>query len=143
MPRKKIPRGRKSAADLVIFDLDGTLVDTAPDIAGALGAALAEAGVEAPPIAAVKALVGDGARVLIARALTLARVDGNVDALLARFLAHYRDHVSDRSVVYEGVKEALEALASAGVATAVVTNKAGDIARRVLADLGVGIASGP
>src|SRR5262245_54211877 len=127
-----------AAVDLVIFDLDGTLVDTAPDIAGALGAALAEAGVAAPPVAVVKELVGDGARVLIARALTLAGVDRDVDALLARFLAYYRNHVSDRSAVYDGVKEALEALASAGVAGAVVTNKPGDIARRLLADLGLG-----
>jgi 2-phosphoglycolate phosphatase len=127
-----------AAADLVIFDLDGTLVDTAPDIAGALGAALAEAGVASPPTAVVKELVGDGARVLIARALTLAGVDAHVDSLLARFLAYYREHVSDRSVVYDGVKEALDALASAGIATAVVTNKAGDIARRLLADLGLG-----
>lgn len=138
MPRKKIPRGRKWAADLVIFDLDGTLVDTAPDIAGALGAALAAVGVASPATAVVKELVGDGGRVLIARALTLAGVDGNVDALLARFLAYYREHVSDRSVVYDGVKETLEVLASAGVAAAVVTNKPGDIARRLLADLGLG-----
>jgi len=126
-----------AAVDLVIFDLDGTLVDTAPDIAGALAAALAEVGVAPPPIAVVTELVGDGARVLITRALALAGVDGNVDALLARFLAYYRDHVSDRSVVYDGVNEALETLARAGVATAVVTNKAGDIARRLLADLGL------
>jgi phosphoglycolate phosphatase len=126
-----------AAIDLVIFDLDGTLVDTAPDIAGALDAALAEAGVASPPVAVVKELVGDGARVLIARALTLARVDRDVDSLLARFLAYYRDHVSDRSVVYDGVKDALETLASAGVAAAVVTNKPGDIARRLLADLGL------
>ena len=126
-----------AAIELVIFDLDGTLVDTAPDIAGALAAALAEVGVAPPPIAVVTELVGDGARVLITRALALAGVDENVDALLARFLAYYRDHVSDRSVVYDGVNEALETFARAGVATAVVTNKAGDIARRLLADLGL------
>jgi phosphoglycolate phosphatase len=125
-------------ADLAIFDLDGTLVDTAPDIAGALAAALAGAGVAGPPLAVVKELVGDGARALIQRALSLARVEGDVEALLARFLAHYRAHVSDRSTVYEGVPEALAALAGAGVAAAVVTNKPGDIARRLLADLGLG-----
>jgi phosphoglycolate phosphatase len=121
--------------DLVIFDLDGTLVDTVPDIAGALAAALAEAGVAAPPLAEVKQLVGDGARELIRRALALARVERDVDALLARFIAHYRDHVSDGSAVYGGVEAALAALAAAGVAAAVVTNKPGEIARRLLADL--------
>lgn len=126
-----------AAVDLAIFDLDGTLVDTAPDIAGALGAALGEAGIAAPPIEVVKELVGDGARVLIERALAVARVDRDVDSLLARFVAHYRAHISDRSVIYDGVPETLAALAAAGVAAAVVTNKPGDIARRLLGDLGL------
>jgi phosphoglycolate phosphatase len=121
--------------DLVIFDLDGTLVDTVPDIAGALGAALGEIGVPAPPLEVVKTLVGDGGRVLIQRALALAGVDGDLDALFAAFLAAYRAHVSDRSVVYPGVTAALDRLRDAGVASAVITNKPGDIARRLLDDL--------
>ena len=121
--------------DLVIFDLDGTLVDSAPDIAGALAAALAEAGVAAPPLDVVKALVGDGARELIRRTLAVAGVDRDVEQLLTRFVAHYRAHVSDGSVIYAGVEAALTALAAAGMTAAVVTNKPGDIARRLLADL--------
>jgi len=121
--------------DLVIFDLDGTLVDTAPDITSALAATLAEAGVAAPPLDVVKQLVGDGGRELIRRALALARVERDVEPLFARFIAHYRAHVSGGSVVYAGVEAALAALAAAGVAAAVVTNKPGDIARRLLADL--------
>lgn len=124
--------------DLVIFDLDGTLVDTLPDIAGALAAALAEAGVSAPPPAVVKELVGDGSRALIERALAQAGVEREVDPLLARFLADYRAHPSERSVVYPGIESALVALADAGIAAAVVTNKAGDISRRLLGDLGLG-----
>ena len=121
--------------DLVIFDLDGTLVDTAPDIAGALDAALGAVGVAAPPLAVVKEMVGDGARELIRRALARAAVDGDLDALHAAFLAHYRAHVSDRSAVYPGIAEAIAALDAAGVASAVLTNKPGDIARRLLQDL--------
>ena len=121
--------------DLVIFDLDGTLVDTAPDIAGALAAALADVQVAPPPLEQVKEMVGDGARELIRRALARAGVEGDVEALLARFLAHYRAHVSDRSAAYPGVETALATLAAAGVTTAVVTNKPGDIARRLLSDL--------
>jgi phosphoglycolate phosphatase len=121
--------------DLVIFDLDGTLVDTAPDIAGALGAALATVGVAAPPLALVKEMVGDGARELIRRALAHAGAAGDVDGLFAALLAHYRAHVSDRSTIYPGVAEALAALRAERVAVAVVTNKPGDIARRLLQDL--------
>ena len=55
--------------------------------------------------------------------------------MFARFIAHYREHVSDGSVVYGGVEAALAALAAAGVAAAVVTNKPGEIARRLLADM--------
>ena len=125
------------AFDLVIFDLDGTLVDTLPDIAGALAAALADAGVAAPPLAGVRSLVGDGGRVLIERALALAGAERPIDPLFARFLAHYRAHPSAGSVVYAGIEAALAALAAAGVACAVLTNKPGDIARRVLADVGL------
>ena len=121
--------------DLVIFDLDGTLVDSAPDIAGALAVALAEAGIATPPLDVVKQLVGDGARELIRQALARARVERDVEPLFARFIAHYRAHVSGGSVIYRGVDAALTALAAAGVAAAVVTNKPGDIARRLLADL--------
>ena len=116
----------------MIFDLDGTLVDTAPDIAAALEATVAGVGVAAPPLDVVKTMVGDGARELIRRALAAAGADGDLDALHAAFLAHYRAHVSDRSAAYPGVTEALDALHAAGVACAVITNKPGDIARRLL-----------
>jgi phosphoglycolate phosphatase len=121
--------------DLVIFDLDGTLVDTAPDIAAALAATVAGVGVAAPPLDAVKTMVGDGARELIRRALAAAGADGDLDALHAAFLAHYRAHVSDLSAAYPGVTEALDALHAASVACAVITNKPGDIARHLLQDL--------
>jgi len=121
--------------DLVIFDLDGTLVDTVPDIAAALAATLASVGVAAPPLEAVKTMVGDGGRELIRRALARANVDGDLDALFTTFLAAYRAHVSDRSAPYPGTAGALAALRAAGVRAAVVTNKPGDIARRLLADL--------
>jgi len=124
--------------DLVIFDLDGTLVDTAPDIAAALAATLAEVAVPPPPLPVVKGLVGDGARALIARALAREGVERDVEPLLPRFLAHYADHLCVASRLYPGVGEALTALRGAGVAAAVVTNKPGDLARGLLAQLGIG-----
>ena len=123
------------AIDLVIFDLDGTLIDTAPDIAAALAVTVGGIGVAAPPLDVVKTMVGDGARELIRRALAAAGADGDLDGLFATFLAHYRAHLSERSVVYPGVVGALDALDAAGVASAVLTNKPGDIARQLLSDL--------
>ncbi|MFL5308550.1 MAG: HAD hydrolase-like protein [Polyangia bacterium] len=123
--------------DLVIFDLDGTLVDSAPDIAAALGATLREAGFPALPLERVKSMVGDGARMLIRRAVADAGVATDEEALMARFMGHYRQGLCIGSRLYPGVPEALDRLAGAGIAAAVVTNKPGELARPLLADLGV------
>jgi phosphoglycolate phosphatase len=124
--------------DLVLFDLDGTLADTAPDIAAALTATLREAGLPPPPVSVVKQMVGDGARKLIERALARASAEGDLDALFARFLAHYGATLCVGSRLYPGIGEALERLRSAGVALAVLTNKPGALARRLLDSLGLG-----
>jgi phosphoglycolate phosphatase len=123
---------------LVLFDLDGTLVDTAPDIARALGAALAEIGLPPLPLDTVKQMVGDGARELIRRALAGAPADpAREEAAFGRFLASYRENVCVASQLYPGVVEGLAALRSDGAALAVVTNKPGDLARALLAALGI------
>jgi phosphoglycolate phosphatase len=126
-----------TATDLVIFDLDGTLVDSAPDIGWALGAALTEAGIEPPPLPEIKAMVGDGARTLVERALERAGAAHDADALLARFVDHYRDHLCVGSRLYPGIPDALELLRRAGVRLAVVTNKPGTLARGLLTQLGL------
>ena len=130
-------RAGVTTCDFVIFDLDGTLVDSAPDIAWALGAALTEVGVAAPPLDETRAMVGDGARTLIERALERAGAAGDVDALLARFVAHYRDHLCVESRIYPGILDALDQLRRAGVRSAVVTNKPGTLARGLLDELGL------
>jgi phosphoglycolate phosphatase len=116
---------------LVLFDLDGTLVDSAPDIAAALNAALAALGQPTHPLGAVTSYVGDGAAKLVERA-----VDPGTDVdqalLLERFKAEYARNVCVRTRVYPGVVEALEALAARGTPLAVVTNKPGDLARTLL-----------
>jgi phosphoglycolate phosphatase len=121
---------------LVIFDLDGTLVDTAPDIARALGVALAETGVPPLPLDTVKRMVGDGARELIRRALGAASSDAaREEAAFGRFLASYRENVCVASQLYPGVVDGLAALRRDGAALAVVTNKPGDLARTLLGTL--------
>ena len=123
---------------LVLFDLDGTLVDTAPDIARALGVALAEAGIPPLSLDTVKRMVGDGARELIRRALGAAPSDAaREEAAFGRFLASYRENVCVTSQLYPGVVEGLAALRADGTALAVVTNKPGDLARTLLTALGI------
>src|SRR5580698_1512778 len=126
---------------LVLFDLDGTLVDTAPDIASALAAALEPTGVPPPPLEVVKRMVGDGARELVRRALAaepgLAGREESEEKTLGRFLASYRANVCVASRLYPGVAEGLTALRGDATALAVVTNKPGDLARSLLGTLGV------
>ena len=121
---------------LVLFDLDGTLVDSAPDIARALEVALAGTGVPPLSLDTVKQMVGDGARELIRRALAAARSDpAGEEAAFGRFLASYRQNLCVASQLYPGVVEGLAALRSDGAALAVVTNKPGDLARALLGTL--------
>ena len=123
---------------LVLFDLDGTLVDTAPDIARALGVAMEGSGLPPPPLDTVKRMVGDGARELIRRALAPLHGDGaREEAAFGRFLASYRENVCVASQLYPGVVEGLAALRGDGAALAVVTNKPGDLARTLLETLGI------
>ena len=124
----------------VVFDLDGTLIDTAPDLCGALNTVLAEQGVPTVPFAAVRDLVGHGALTMIrrgiARSRDLSRYD--LDGLLERFLDVYRSRLTRESRPYPGVPETLHALAGRGHPLAVCTNKQEDLARRLLDDLGFG-----
>ena len=123
---------------LVIFDLDGTLVDTAPDLCAALNHALVELG--RPPVDAdtVRHLVGHGARALIERGLALSG-DSDADEVargLPVFLAYYAAHIADGSQPFDGAEAALDALAAAGVTCAVCTNKPVGLANALLDALG-------
>lgn len=124
--------------DLIVFDLDGTLVDTAPDLSAALNHALGRLG--RPPIdpATVRHLVGHGARVLIERGL--ARTGGGGDAEVERalpiFLDFYADHIADDSRPYPGAEAALDYLAAAGRTLAICTNKPAALSRQLVAALG-------
>jgi phosphoglycolate phosphatase len=121
---------------LYLFDLDGTLVDSAPDIARALNAAMVEAGFAPVPPARVVGYVGDGAAKLVERALPPA-ADVELPDLVDRFRRHYAAHVCVDSRVYPGMAEALGTLAAAGARMAVITNKPGDLARALLRAVGL------
>ena len=109
-----------------VFDLDGTLVDSAPDLVNALNAALAHEGL--PPMAFndVKRLVGQGALALIQRALHVNQVELDTErqlAMLDVFLTHYTAHICDGSRVYPNVRETLTQVRMHGAICAVCTNK--------------------
>ncbi len=121
---------------LLLFDLDGTLVDTLPDLHSALNEALRERG--RPPLSPseVMRMIGDGAAALVARALEASGLDGREAAsVLPRFLELYEARSTRLSRPYPHVRDTLEALRSRGYATAVCTNKPQRAAEAVLSNL--------
>ena len=118
-----------------LFDLDGTLVDSAPDLHATLNVILEEEGLAPVTLDAVRAFIGEGARRLLKRSLEAQgeRTDpARLDRLLKRYLAYYGSHIADHSQVYPGVRETLVTLQAAGAGLAVVTNKFEHLARQVL-----------
>ncbi len=110
----------------IAFDLDGTLVETAPDLIGALNVLLAECALPPLPLASARHLVGQGARVLIARGFAEAGeplTQERFDPLFARFIEIYRGRIAEESFVFEGMEDALDALAADGATLSVCTNK--------------------
>ncbi|MBI2931176.1 MAG: HAD-IA family hydrolase [Planctomycetes bacterium] len=118
--------------DTVIFDLDGTLIDTADDIAASMASAMASQGLPVPSRKAVVAAVGGGVGKLIER---LVGEPAKRSAVLSGFMEHYGAHLLDHTRLYPGVAETLDALA--GVAMAIVTNKPLSFSRRILEGLGI------
>jgi phosphoglycolate phosphatase len=125
------------AVDLVIFDLDGTLIDSKLDLVAAVNATRAHRGMEPLDNDTVFSYVGEGAPVLIRRTLGPGATDDQVKDALDFFLAFYNDHMIDHTVLYPGVPETLGRLAEAGVKMAVLTNKPVRISRAIVEALGV------
>ncbi|MBE0365276.1 phosphoglycolate phosphatase [Pseudoalteromonas ulvae UL12] len=113
---------------LVIFDLDGTLLDSAPDLALAINLMLTDLGFEAAPEPVIRSWVGNGAQTLVSRALQYCGCDSSQDSshfndALVIFLAHYQAHLTTHSVLYNGVFDTLMQLKQSGLQLALVTNK--------------------
>jgi phosphoglycolate phosphatase len=127
--------------DMVLIDVDGTLVDSVPDLAWCVDATMRELGMPERGEAAVRHWVGNGVERLVKRAL-LNRLDGEPDAALYNkalpvFQAFYSENTSKRSKLYAGVADALEFLRSTGVRLGCVTNKASRFTLPILRDLGI------
>jgi phosphoglycolate phosphatase len=125
----------------VVFDLDGTLADTSPDLAGALQAVLAQRGLPPADTALVKPLAGRGARVMIETALRMLGQEPpgpeEMQRLIADFIDYYRGHIADGSRPFPGCEAGLDRLTARGARLAVCTNKREDLAVLLLNELGL------
>lgn len=123
---------------LVVFDLDGTLIDTAPDLVDTLNLILGREGLPPIPFAEARNMIGGGTRVLLERALV--RRDcgaAKAERLYRDFLDHYSEHIADRSRPFPGLETALDRLDERGCRLAVCTNKLERLSIRLLDILGL------
>ena len=127
-------------AGTIVFDLDGTLVDTAPDLISALNHVLEREGMPAVPLHLARTMIGAGARRLIERGLEL---DGRVvsvediNRLTNDFIDYYAAHIADASRPFEGLDDALDDLSGRGYRFAVCTNKLEWLSKLLLDRLGL------
>jgi phosphoglycolate phosphatase len=124
----------------IVFDLDGTLVDTAPDLVATLNAVLAREGYAAVAYADARTMIGGGARHMLARALARQGVaidPAELDRLYADFIPYYAAHIADRSRPFPGLAQALDRLAAHGARFAVCTNKLEHLSVLLLERLGL------
>jgi len=121
--------------DLVIFDLDGTLVDSKQDLCNAVNATRVFMGMEALPDDIVASYVGNGAPVLIQRAMGEGATEAQLEEALAYFLGYYREHMLDYTRDYPGVRECLAELQARSVKMAVLTNKPVRFSKEILMGL--------
>jgi phosphoglycolate phosphatase len=122
---------------LLIFDLDGTLIDSKLDLAHSVNAAREY--MDMPPLehALIYTYVGNGAPMLIRRALGAEASQADVDRALEFFIRYYAQHCLDFTVLYPGVREALDRLRTAAVPMAVLTNKPVRISNQIVKGLGL------
>lgn len=127
----------------LLFDLDGTLVDSAPDLAVAVNRTLRDLDREPYPEATIRGWVGNGARVLVARALSgQTEIKSDLDSerlerALTTFHSHYSSHVCVHTRLYPGVQRAITLLKNRGLSMAIVTNKPARYVRPILIGLGL------
>lgn len=127
-------------ARTVVFDLDGTLVDTAPDLVNALNFVLEREGLAPVPLHSARKMIGAGARRMMERGLEQegrAAAADEVTRLTADFIDHYAAHIADASRPFEGLEGALDDLGARGYRFAVCTNKLEWLSKRLLDQLGL------
>ena len=121
----------------VLFDLDGTLIDSAPDLAGAANRLRADHGLEPLPLEMLRPMVGSGARGMVGVAFGVAPGEPRFESLRDAFLAHYEAGLLQRTQPFDGVEAMLSALEAAGTPWGIVTNKATRFTAPIVAGLGL------
>lgn len=122
----------------IVFDLDGTLVDTAPDLINALNFVLEREGLPPVPLHSARNMIGAGARKLIERGLEIEGREVSPDELARLtddFIAYYAEHIADASRPFDGLERTLDDLAARGYRFAVCTNKLEWLSKRLLDQL--------
>lgn len=129
-----------TAKPLLMFDLDGTLIDSVPDIADAVNHTLTDLNRPTFDEKIIRNWVGNGAKVLIERALTATQDDKPstqmIDTALQYFFTHYAKQTCQKTVAYQGVNEGLQQLYQAGFCMAIITNKPSQFVPEILQTLG-------
>jgi phosphoglycolate phosphatase len=126
---------------IAVFDLDGTLADTAGDLVGTLNVILEREGLARLPVAKARDMIGAGARALIERGFEAAGKEltpARLDELFRQFMVHYGENICVRTQLYPGVAAALDRLEEAGFILAVCTNKVEEHSVKLLDELGIG-----
>ncbi|WP_143523915.1 HAD family hydrolase [Rhizobium rhizosphaerae] len=129
---------RSASAPLIVFDLDGTLIDTAHDLVDSLNHAVVQAGLEPVTYDDLTFLVGSGAKAMIERTFALrerALSEEELAFQMKEFVAHYHAHMPGVSRPYDGLIDALDRLEAEGYAFAVCTNKMEKLAKTLLSEL--------
>ena len=126
--------------EAVVWDLDGTLIDSAPDICLALNAVLTESGMESQEVESVRTMIGNGVQKLVERgfaAVGRELSDKELDTKVRTFMAHYSANPTAHTRLYPGVADTLQSLATAGVKQGLCTNKPEAITRSILRSLNI------
>lgn len=129
-----------SAPATIVFDLDGTLVDTAPDLAATMNELLARRGRQALSLGEVRAMVGHGARAMMAAAMAATGAqagEAELDDMFAEFIEYYGDNIANQSRIFPGAVAALDRLQAKGYRLAMCTNKQEALSRKLVGSLGL------
>jgi 2-phosphoglycolate phosphatase, prokaryotic len=137
LSERSSPREDLAECYTVLFDLDGTLVDTAPDMAHALNLLLAEQGRESLPFERIRPTVSDGSAGLIRLSLGLKPGDPDFSGMRRRFLALYEAHLYRKTVLFPGIEALLAVLEGGGFKWGVVTNKPAWLTHPLLEAMGL------